>query len=172
MRSLPIFRGIAIICATMAGLAGCGSSYEGQHSIASLNFPDNCIRHRNGEGWISKIESETDKNDATFNIVPGLADKSAWSFESVNFPGMYLRHRNARIQLETIDAEDAGGKLDATFKIVAGLADTSAQSFESVNFTNHFIKHSNARLSIARNDNTDMFKNDATFRIEKALLAR
>ena len=44
------------------------------HSIQSYNYPDYFIRHRNYLGEITTIVSTLDKKDATFKLVPGLAD--------------------------------------------------------------------------------------------------
>ncbi|WP_202945272.1 AbfB domain-containing protein [Hahella chejuensis] len=53
---------------------------------------------------------------------------------------------------------------DATFVLRAGLAEESnCYSFESKNYPKHFIRHTGSRLRIAENDNSDLFKDDATF---------
>jgi len=145
---------------------GCGSSYEGEHSFSSFNYPESFIRHRNSEGWITIVESELDMKDASFRIVPGLADKTCWSFESVNYPGHYLRHYNSKILLNAIVTNDSLGAEDATFRIVKGLADSSFVSFESLNYPGHYIRHQNSRLSIAKMETNDLFMADATFKIE------
>lgn len=147
-------------------LTGCGNKYEGLHSFASFNYPDQYIRHRNSEGWITIVESELDMKDASFRIVPGLADKTCWSFESVNYPGHYLRHYNSKILLNAIVTNDSLGAEDATFRIVKGLADSSFVSFESLNYPGHYIRHQNSRLSIAKMETNDLFMADATFKIE------
>ena len=50
----------------------------------------NFLRHQNYVARTSPITAgnpATDLQDATFNLVPGLADDSCYSFEAVNFPG-------------------------------------------------------------------------------------
>lgn len=49
-----------------------------------MNFPDRFVRHANFLGELTPIVSELDKNDATFEIVQGLADVRLISFRSVN----------------------------------------------------------------------------------------
>ncbi|WP_232537749.1 glycoside hydrolase family 43 protein [Cystobacter fuscus] len=81
--------------------------------------------------------------------------------QSFNFPDRYARHYNyqARIDPNVSPVEDS------RFRIVPGLADgSSAVSFESVNLPGYFLKHSNYVLVLARDDGTDQFKQDATFR--------
>ncbi len=163
---------ILIITAGILVLPGCGNKYEGLHSFASFNYPDQYIRHRSGEGWISPLASESDKKDATFHIIPGLSDGSGFSIESSNYPGMYLRHQNGKIFLHTIAADDVQGKSDATFGIVHGLADSAKVSFESINYPGMYIRHSAQRLLLSAFEDTDTFKADATFDLQKPVDAK
>ncbi len=158
---------ILIITAGILVLPGCGNKYEGLHSFSSFNYPDQHIRHRNGEGWISQLSSDNDKKDATFHILPGLSDGTGFSFESSNYPGMYLRHQNGKIFLHAIAMDDAQGKADATFTIVPGLADSSKVSFESVNYPGMYIRHSSQRLLLSALEENEIFKADATFALSR-----
>ncbi len=133
------------------------------HSIQSYNYPDYYIRHRNSLGEITTIVSTLDKKDATFKLVPGLADSRYVSFESVNYPGYYLRHQNSQIKLHK-KTDDELFKKDSTFKIVPGLADSNWVSFESYNYPDYFIRHKNGYLYIEKGD-TDLFRKDTTFRL-------
>jgi len=57
---------------------------------------------------------------------------------------------------------------DATFRKVPGLikpSDPTLVSFESINYPNHFIRHKNFILYIDPSDGSDLFKQDATFKI-------
>ncbi|MEA3325465.1 MAG: AbfB domain-containing protein [Euryarchaeota archaeon] len=96
------------------------------------------IRHRNFRGEVTPIVSTLDQKDATFKIVPGLADDSCVSFESLNYPGYYLRHQNFQIKLHK-KTGDWLFKKDATFKVVPGLNDNRQVSFESLNYPGYFI---------------------------------
>ena len=135
----------------------------GVHSIHSYNYPDHFIRHRNYLGEITKIVSTLDKKDATFKLVPGLADSRYVSFESVNYPGYYLRHQNYRIKLHKKTDDELFNK-GSTFKIVPGLADSSWVSFESYNYPGYFIRHKSGHLYIEKGD-TDLFRKDTTFKL-------
>jgi hypothetical protein len=53
--------------------------------------------------------------------------------------------------------------------VVNGLADSSCMSFESVNLPGQFLRHFNFRLRLDPNDNSAVFKSDATFCARKAL---
>jgi len=164
--------GLLLVLCITAGLlvlTGCGNKHEGIHSFASFNYPDQYIRHRNGEGWISPLNSDSEKKDATFHIISGLSDGTGYSFESSNYPGMYLRHQNGKIFLHAIAADDMQGKADATFSILPGLANTAMVSFESVNYPGMYIRHSSQRLLLSGFEENDIFKADATFNMTKPL---
>ncbi|BAU06050.1 arabinofuranosidase [Fischerella thermalis CCMEE 5330] len=137
-------------------------------SFSSYNFPDHYIRHKNYLGYIEPISDELGKKDATYRLIPGLANSQCNSFESVNFPGYFLRHENFRLKL----ARRINQKLfreDATFCHVPGLFDNNASSFESLNFPGHYIRHKNFELWIDASDGSDLFRKDATFSITTPL---
>lgn len=138
-------------------------------SIESYSYHDYFARHRYYRGEITRINSVLDKEDATFRIVPGLADGGYTlvsdsryvSFESLNCPGHYLRHRHYKIRLDP-HSYDRLYREDATFRIVPGLADNTWFSFESYNYPGYYIRCRNYRLNIEKGNN-NRFKTDATF---------
>ena len=100
-------------------------------SLRSFNAAEHYIRHRYNLGELSPISSALDQADATFKIVPGLADPAAVSLNPTNFPGQYLRHQNFQLRLDRSD-NTAVFKQDATFWQRPGLADAYWTSFEVV----------------------------------------
>jgi sucrose-6-phosphate hydrolase SacC (GH32 family) len=58
----------------------------GRRSVRSVNFPDRYVRHRNNVAYVEPVGTATDRADATFTDVGGLANRNCYSFESVNFP--------------------------------------------------------------------------------------
>lgn len=137
-------------------------------SLASYNFPTRYIRHCGFLGVVTEIATDLGKQDATFNIVQGLADSSCVSFESVNYPGFYLRHSDFRLRLDPANL-DQTFKEDATFKVVSGLGDINAYSFESYNYPGQYIKHNeNFELYVEPCD-TGLSKQEATFWMNNAL---
>jgi hypothetical protein len=132
-------------------------------SFRSHNYPSHHIRHRNFLGEITTLASVSDRQDATFKIVPGLSDGRNISFESVNYPGFYLRHQDFRLKLQRATGEELFKK-DATFKKAPGLADAKGVSFESVNFPGRFIRHRDFHLYL-ESGSGDLFQKDATFEI-------
>ncbi|HDN27246.1 MAG TPA: hypothetical protein ENG03_09170 [Thioploca sp.] len=137
-------------------------------SLQSVNYPGRHIRHRGFLGFIDPIKSELDRKDASFVMVPGLANSAHISFRSVNYPDRFLRHQFFRINLHPSDGSQLF-KLDATFKKVPGLYGSGGFSFESVNYPNHYIRHSGFALYIHRNDGSTLFKKDVTFNVVSAL---
>jgi hypothetical protein len=132
-------------------------------SLGSTNFPDRFVRHINFLGELTPIASELDKNDGTFNVVPGLADNGCVSFESVNFPNHFLRHQNFRIKLHERPSQvDQLFNADATFSVRPGLADATASSFASLNFPDRFIRHREFHLFV---EPVNLLP-DATFKVE------
>jgi len=136
-------------------------------SFRSVNFPDRFIRHRNFGGVLESVQARLDSLDATFVLMPGLANPRGFSFQSVNFPGYYLRHSNFQIRLQPDDGSQLF-KEDATFMRSPGLAGRGI-SFESVNYPGYFIRHSGFVLYVRQFDGTQLFREDASFELIRGL---
>ena len=130
--------------------------------LQSMNFPDRYIMHQWYLGELAQIVTETDRQSASFKLVPGLANGNMVSFESVNFPGYYLCHQGFRIKLIKWSNTEQF-KNDATFKRVPGLANSAMVSFESYNYPGYYIRHYEFHLFLHQG-NTDLFRKDATFK--------
>ncbi|MCK2237432.1 MULTISPECIES: AbfB domain-containing protein [unclassified Crossiella] len=127
-------------------------------------------RHASGLGRIERIDANSpdlDKRDATWKIVPGLADPSCYSFESFNIPGAFLRHANYRIRLDDND-NSATFKADATWCARTGLS-AGGVSFESFTFPERRLRHYSGELWLADNsgsrpsDNPQSYSEDVTW---------
>lgn len=139
-------------------------------SIRSVNYPDRFIRHLNFLCELTTVQTDLDKQDATFEIVPGLADGRLISFRSINFPSHYLRHQNYRLKLqENLPSPDSLFAKDATFIMKPGNADVSAVSFTSFNLDGWFIRHSGFHLTIEQLSD-DLSRKDTTFVILKGFI--
>lgn len=142
-------------------------------SFESKNIHGHFIRHRNALGEITPVNSELDRNDATFNVANDLSPGTTVVFRSVNFPSHVLRHQDFRIKLHEWNPplHPPGGhenpeqqllRADATFIARPGNDDPNALSFESSNFPGHFIRHSNFNLFIAQVSD-ELSRQDTTF---------
>ncbi|WNG13651.1 AbfB domain-containing protein [Cystobacter fuscus] len=108
-------------------------------SIESYIAPHFFIRHYEGqEVAASLIYSGRDMDEATFRIVPGLADDRCISFEALDYDGYFLRHRGSDIFLDP-DNNTLGFSEDATFCPRPGLADPNELSFESCNVPDSYL---------------------------------
>lgn len=101
-------------------------------SFRSRNFPTRYLRHQDfrvklhegpptffgGPTPPESAEIKLLRADATFALVPGLADQGLVSFRSFNFPDRFLRHRGFHLFVEEV--HDEVGFKDATFRIVPG----------------------------------------------------
>jgi hypothetical protein len=137
------------------------------YSFESYNFSGYFIRHKSFLGEVTKINSFLDEKDASFKVVPGLADNRNISFESLNYPGHFLRHQGFRLKLHKA-SNDQLFKKDATFKVKPGLASGSLVSFESFNYPGRYIRHRDFHLYL-ETGNDNLFRKDATFEISPAI---
>ena len=101
-------------------------------------------------------------------MVEGLTGQGeAISFESVDKPAHYLRHYGYMIYLEPKD----GGRNphifdeDATFYLRKDKFFKCYYSYESVNYPGYYIRHEGFMLKISKEIDTDLYKNDASFKI-------
>ncbi|HYQ68716.1 AbfB domain-containing protein [Actinophytocola sp.] len=161
--------------ATFCPRAGWGAT-----ALESYNNPGAFIRHYNESVYLARQggtnpwdTASTFTEDTTWAATIALwrsgADlprDQAVSFR-VTTPGFtdrYLRHRDSLARTDVITStSDAVSKQDATFVVRAGLADPSCYSLESRNFPNSYLRHQNFRLRLSANENTDLFRRDATF---------
>ncbi|HWO25213.1 MAG TPA: AbfB domain-containing protein [Kofleriaceae bacterium] len=96
--------------------------------------------------------------------------KKCVSLESKSIPGQYVRHTFFLGRVDPV-VGDLGQK-DASFVQKPGLARPAAAgfaSFESVNFPGFYLRHFAFGIVLAKNDGTDQFKKDATFKVHPGL---
>ncbi len=143
---------------------------SGQVALQSFNYPDHFIRHRNFVGEVTPIGTDMDRKDATFRVIPGLAEQEYpslqgeyISLQSVNYPGYYLRYHDGMIKLHKYRDEELFKK-NATFRLVPGLANRAWSSFESLHYPGFYVRHKNFKLYLERGD-SDLSRKDATFKI-------
>ena len=80
------------------------------------------------------------------------------------FTDRYLRNQAGMGITAVVSGNSADGdKQDASFKIVRGLANASCYSLQSVSAPNDYLRHSGGRVRKNTSDNSDLFKQDATW---------
>lgn len=95
-------------------------------------------------------------------------------FRSSNYPNHYARHCNYTLQINpNTDKSDLYLK-DSTFKLTmpAISGDGNFVSLESVNFPNYYVRHCGFRIRIDPRQETQLYKDDASFKMVAALNGR
>lgn len=166
---------------TFAGDATfCAREGSGGTALESFNVRGSFIRHYNEAVHLARSGGpnpwDTPSSfaaDTTWAVGVALwrsgADlplDQARSFR-VTTPGFtdrYLRHRDGLARTDVVTGtSDALLKSDATFVIRRGLADPTCYSLEARNFPGQYLRHADFRVRLGSNDNTDLFRRDATF---------
>ncbi|QBI56313.1 AbfB domain-containing protein [Streptomonospora litoralis] len=141
--------------------------------VTTPGYDNRYIRHQDSLGFTEVVdESSSDllKRDATWRIVPGLADDECYSLESLNYPDEYLRHRESRVRREASDGSELFRE-DATWCAVPGLSG-SGVSLRSYNFPDQYLRHYDSELWLAGvggpepYETSANFKRDATWAVE------
>ncbi|KAI0436079.1 carbohydrate-binding module family 42 protein [Xylaria telfairii] len=80
------------------------------------------------------------------------------------FDNRYIAHTGATVNTQVVSGSSDGGlKQQASWIVRAGLANSGCVSFESVDSPGSFIRHANYQLMVNGNDNSKIFREDATF---------
>ncbi|MFJ6728526.1 AbfB domain-containing protein [Streptomyces sp. NPDC091281] len=130
--------------------------------VTTAGYTDRYLRHRDGAAFTDVVNASSGdllKNDATWRVVPGLADGSCYSFESRNYPGQYLRHREFRVYKEAGSGDLY--RADATFCPVRGA--NGAVRLSAYNFPGQYLRHYNAELWLATPGGTHAYDTPALF---------
>jgi hypothetical protein len=80
--------------------------------------------------------------------------------KSSNLPDRYVRHAD---RVARLDAYPFDPYQDQLWRMVPGLADAAGVSFESVNYPGNFLRHSDYQIRLDPNDDSVLFRADATF---------
>ncbi|KAH7101736.1 alpha-L-arabinofuranosidase B [Auriculariales sp. MPI-PUGE-AT-0066] len=99
-------------------------------------------------------------NLAVINSVPWLRDGDYISL-GVTTDGYTDRYVHA--DGVTAAISDDASRRDMTFRVKTGLSDEQCFSFESRSQPGSFLRHSDSRVKVAKADDSDGFKGDATF---------
>jgi hypothetical protein len=114
---------------------------------------------------LSNTSSAAARQQATFDVVPGLADPKCFSFRSRD--GRYLRHASWRLRLNANEGTNLF-QADATFCVRPGSTAT-ALYLESANYPGWLLRRRGSELWVDRSDGTTAFLADCTFRIRPPL---
>ena len=119
------------------------------------------IHHQNGEVRIGSLNEMSAENNASWKMIPGLANTKGVSFQSASDPNRYLAYQGNAVTL-AVNTDSEEFKANATFYIRMGLADDAKASFESYSQPDKFLRHKNSVLYLEAIAN-DQDRADATF---------
>ncbi|MFF8293087.1 AbfB domain-containing protein [Streptomyces sp. NPDC016309] len=147
-------------------------------SLFSNNFPDFFIIDRSGLADIAEIETDDDRNNATFEWTgPHLRFGETGQIRRASLPlGFCLRiatFDEFRIHskfFEGITNPEVAAEVreDSTYELVRAEIDPNQASFRSVRFPDRFIRHRNFQL-FAEQVNTPAELQSACFRMNAPL---
>ncbi|WP_410664860.1 AbfB domain-containing protein [Amycolatopsis sp. lyj-84] len=101
--------------------------------------------------------------DATWKIVPGLADFDCHSFESATKPGSYLRQLDFKVLIAANDGTDRF-RTDATW---CGRSESGGVTLESKGAPGRFLRHYNGKVWAANNSGANAFDAPANYDIDR-----
>jgi Alpha-L-arabinofuranosidase B (ABFB) domain/Glycosyl hydrolases family 2, sugar binding domain/Glycosyl hydrolases family 2/Glycosyl hydrolases family 2, TIM barrel domain len=130
--------------------------------VTTPGYTNRYIRHKDGLGYTEVVDSASTallKQDATWKVKPGLANKLCYSFESRNYPGEYLRHRDFRVRREAGDSSTVYRE-DATWCPVQG---SGGIRLSASGFPRQYLRHINAELWLAQLGGTHAWDSAASF---------
>jgi hypothetical protein len=137
-------------------------------SVQAVNYPDR-FWHVSGSGVrldpVSSDSSAGTRQDATFQLVPGLADSDCYSFSTGE--GGYLRHESFRLRADSDDGSELFEK-DATF-CPRQASYSGAVMLESVNYPGRFLRHREFQLRLDPYEYSGLYRTDTAFRLVKGL---
>ncbi|SDX09464.1 LGFP repeat-containing protein [Amycolatopsis xylanica] len=102
--------------------------------------------------------------DATWKVVPGLADFDCHSFESATKPGVYLRQLDLKVLIAASDGSDRF-RADATWCSKPGQW-AGGVTLESKGQPGRFLRHSGGKVYAANKSGANPFDAAANFEIE------
>jgi hypothetical protein len=156
--------------------------YYSLESCASLNNfvcdPLNEKKDKLARVW--QVKNSGDSRQATFKIVPGLANSRYFSFESLSSPRHYLRDQGLSAEItKKPDDQNSEYMKSATFKIVPALTGDPFPfvSIESYKRPGKFLYTMQPgdqydHLTGVGNGTNQEFKKLATFRLETRIITR
>jgi RNA polymerase sigma factor (sigma-70 family) len=140
----------------------------GQSSLESVNAIGLFVTTTDNLGVLARVgttSAATARDQATFEVVAGLADRACFSFRTPD--GRYLRHSSWRLRLNGNDGT-ALFRGDATFCVRAG-AVAGTVALESSNYPGWFLRHRGNELWVDHSDASAAFRADSSFRVRPPL---
>ncbi|MFI2433765.1 AbfB domain-containing protein [Streptomyces sp. NPDC018693] len=136
-----------------------------RRSVRSVNYPDRYWHLSGGQVKLDRAGGSEFREDATFTVVPGLADGSCFSFTTSD--GDYLRHRSFVLRADRHDGSALFAK-DATF-CSRPSPHSGAVMLESLNYPGRFLRHENFQVKLDPYQRSSIYLADSAFHFVTAL---
>ncbi|MEU9957071.1 AbfB domain-containing protein [Streptomyces sp. NPDC050982] len=137
-------------------------------SVQAVNYPDRYWRIERDSVRLDQVGSRSSsrtRDQATFKVVPGIADSSCVSFSLGD--NRYLRHYQFRLRADRHNGSELF-KQDATF-CPRPSSFNDAVMLESYNYRGRFLRHRNFEIRLESSDNSHLYRADSAFRLVKGL---
>ncbi|MFF3843731.1 AbfB domain-containing protein [Streptomyces sp. NPDC002328] len=134
-------------------------------SVRSVNYPDRYWRVGGGTVRLEAPGGSEFREDASFDVVAGLARSSCYSFKTSD--GTYLRHRNFVLRSERNDGSGLFQQ-DATF-CPNWSPYSGAMTLQSVNYPNYALRHKSFQLRLEPYGYNTGSREDFAFRLVDGL---
>ncbi|MBV1942977.1 AbfB domain-containing protein [Streptomyces sp. BV286] len=137
-------------------------------SVRAVNYPDRYWHLSYDSVRLDQVSSHSSsrtRQEASFKVVPGIADSSCVSFSLGD--KRYLRHQNFRLRADRHDGSEYF-KQDATF-CPRPSVHSGAVALESYNFRGRFLRHRNFELRLDPAEYNQLYLADSAFRLVKGL---
>lgn len=131
----------------------------GKVSLESANQSGRYVAILGDAGVLTDVSNDTDRKWATFEVVPGLADRQCYSLLAAD--GRHLRHLNWRLRASG-EQNTVLSRRDATFCARAGWS-AGTVALESYNYRGWFLRHTGGEMWVDQFDGSAEFGADGSF---------
>ncbi|KAI0543206.1 glycoside hydrolase family 54 protein [Xylaria digitata] len=114
------------------------------------------------------------KYAATTSLMSGpsisVGSRVSFRVTTPSFTNRFITHSGNTITIQTVpQSSNTALKQQASWTVRAGLGNSACLSFESVDSPGSFIRHSQYKLVVNPNDNSKLFREDATFCLQAGI---
>ncbi|RFU74298.1 alpha-l-arabinofuranosidase b [Trichoderma arundinaceum] len=137
-----------------------GTFYEG---VMTTGYPSDATEN---SVQANIVAAKYTADNSLMTSGPALTVGSSISFRATTSccTTRYIAHTGATVNTQVVSSSSATAlKQQASWTVRAGLGNSACFSFESKDTPGSFIRHSNYQLVVNANDNSKIFREDATF---------
>ncbi|KAH8158862.1 hypothetical protein CIB48_g9394 [Xylaria polymorpha] len=135
-----------------------GTFYEG---VMTAGYPSDATENAVQANIVSAKYATT---SLTSGPALNVGSRVSLRVTTPGYDNRYIAHTGATVNTQVVSGSSDGGlKQQASWIVRAGLANSGCVSFESVDSPGSFIRHADYQLMVNGNDNSKIFREDATF---------